>query len=120
MNFTFFVRTCLTCVDNELCRQEHPEALEDIGGSSSGTYMSRQFGVAVPPKTITTMQTYINEKCEEEQKKGSKVGAVVVNNNNDNSNKCSNYNNNDYIYLALQLDSTRIQVAALGHTATPF
>jgi len=47
--------------------------LEDLGGSCSGTYMSRQFGVALPPKTITTMQIYINEKCEEEQKKGSKV-----------------------------------------------
>jgi len=55
------------------CRQEHPEALEQIGGSSSGTYMSRQFGVAMPPKTITTMQLYINEKCEEDQRKGSKV-----------------------------------------------
>jgi len=38
--------------------------------------MSKQFGVAVPPKTITTMQIYINEKCEEEQKKGSKVGSI--------------------------------------------
>jgi len=56
------------------CRQEHPEALEDISGSSSaGPYLTKQFGVAVPPKTITTMQIYINEKCEEEQKKGSKV-----------------------------------------------
>jgi len=59
------------------CRQAHPEALEDIGGSSSGTYMSKQFGVAVPPKTITTMQIYINEKCEEEQRKGSKVSRAT-------------------------------------------
>jgi len=57
------------------CRQEHPEALEDIGGSCSGIYMSKQFGIAVPPKTITAMQIYINEKCEEEQKKGSKVSS---------------------------------------------
>jgi len=53
--------------------QASTSCLEDIGGSSSGTYMSKQFGVAVPPKTITTMQIYINEKCEEEQRKGSKV-----------------------------------------------
>ena len=59
------------------CRQEHPEALEDIGGSCSGIYMSKQFGIAVPPKTITAMQIYINEKCEEEQKKGSKVVAEI-------------------------------------------
>jgi len=56
-----------------VCRQEHPEVLEEITGSSAGTYLTKQFGVAVPPKTITTMQIYINEKCEEEQKKGSKV-----------------------------------------------
>ena len=40
--------------------------------------MSRQFGAAVPPKTITTMQIYINEKCEEEQRKGSKVSGLGV------------------------------------------
>ena len=56
-----------------VCRKDHPEALEDMSGSSAGPYLTKQFGVAVPPKTITTMQIYINEKCEEEQKKGSKV-----------------------------------------------
>jgi len=60
-----------------MCRQEHPEALEDISGSSSGPYFTKQFGVAIPPKTITTMQIYINEKCEEDQKKGSKVNSGV-------------------------------------------
>jgi len=40
--------------------------------------MSKQFGVAVPPKTITAMQIYINEKCEEEQRKGSKVSTACI------------------------------------------
>jgi hypothetical protein len=47
---------------------------EESPGTASSNSLSKQLGfVSVPPKTITAMQIYINEKCEEDQKKGSKV-----------------------------------------------
>jgi hypothetical protein len=54
-------------------------AEESPGGASSNA-LSKQLGfVSVPPKTITAMQIYINEKCEEDQKKGSKVFHMSMN-----------------------------------------
>jgi hypothetical protein len=52
---------------------------EESPGSASSNALSKQLGfVSVPPKTITAMQIYINEKCEEDQKKGSKVFLVFT------------------------------------------
>lgn len=55
-------------------RLDHPEVFDDdAGGNGSSGVLSKQFGLTVPPKTITAMQIYINEKCEADQRKGSKV-----------------------------------------------
>jgi len=53
---------------------------DESPGCASSNSLSKQLGfTTVPPKTITAMQIYINEKCEEDQKKGSKVTICFAN-----------------------------------------